>query len=165
MVHLWHTRRQAEQEAQLVAAGVGATGNIVVAVEDGDALTCELVRLACLMAKKAGRTVHLLHVIEVPRSLPLRAVLTEASERADRVLARVLTIAEGVGCVAHCEVVQARDAANAIVDEVREHNYALLLIGLVRKNTPQRTPRSQTVPYVLSHVSCRVWLIQETPDH
>ncbi|TMC33838.1 MAG: hypothetical protein E6J31_17715, partial [Chloroflexi bacterium] len=82
MVHLWRSRAKDETETSKSAPGVGATGDIAVVVEDNK-LDNELVRLACLMAKKAKRKVHLVYIIEVPRTLPLKAVLTKESEHAD----------------------------------------------------------------------------------
>jgi nucleotide-binding universal stress UspA family protein len=162
MVHLWRTKAKYEAEASKTAPGVGATGDIAVIVE-GKKLDNELVRLACLMAKKAKRKVHLVHIIEVPRTLPLKAVLTKESENADRLLNEALSLAEDAGCDAVAEVVQARDAGPAIVDEVKDHGCALVMLGSVRN--PHKTPDNnlgKTIPYVLSNAPCRVWLVQDT---
>ncbi len=162
MVHLWRTKAKSEAEVSKIAPGVGTTGDIAVIVE-GKKLDNELVRLACLMAKKAKRKVHLVHIIEVPRTLPLKAVLTKESENADRLLNEALSLAEDAGCDAVAEVVQARDAGPAIVDEVKDHGCALVMLGLVRN--PNKTPDNnlgKTIPYVLSNAPCRVWLVQDT---
>src|SRR5579864_9472736 len=103
MVHLWRKTKD-ETETSKAAPGVGATGDIAVVV-DGKKLDIELVRLACLMAKKARRKVHLLHVIEVPRTLPLKATLTKESENADKLLNEAMAIADEAGCEAVAEVV------------------------------------------------------------
>src|SRR5437879_10660972 len=131
MVHLWRSRAREETETSKSAPGVGATGDIAVIV-DGKKLDNELVRLACLMAKKAKRKVHLVHIIEVPRTLPLKATLEKESTYADKLLTSALLIAEEAGCEAVAEVVQARDAGPAIVDEAKDHGCALILLGLVR---------------------------------
>ena len=162
MVHLWRTRAKDEAEVSKTAPGVGATGDIAVIVE-GKKLDNELVRLACLMAKKAKRKVHLVHIIEVPRTLPLKAVLTKESEQADRLLTKALSIAEDSGCEAVAEVVQARDAGPAIVDEAKDHGCALVMLGLVR-NSLHKVPNNdlgKTIPYVLTNAPCRVWVIQD----
>ena len=54
MVHLWRPKAREDAESNKVAPGVGATGDIAVII-DGKKLDNELVRLACLMAKKAKR--------------------------------------------------------------------------------------------------------------
>lgn len=164
MSHFWRPGKRAGREGTGAAPGVGAGGDITVLVEE-NSLTRELVRLACLMARRARCGVRLLHVIEVPRTLPLTTTLTAASELADRLIAEAQATAEETGCAAHAEVVQARDAATATVEEVREQPCALLLIGLVPQ--PHRGPdrRGRLVPYILAHAPCRVWLVQEAPAH
>lgn len=158
MVHLWRSRAREEAEANKSAPGVGATGDIAVVVE-GKKLDNELVRLACLMAKKAKRKVHLVHIIEVPRTLPLKAVLTKESENADHLLTEALKIADESGCDAVAEVVQARDAGPAIVDEARDHACALIMLGFVRNKA--NADLGKTIPYVLTNAPCRVWVVQD----
>ncbi|WP_052890019.1 universal stress protein [Thermogemmatispora carboxidivorans] len=158
MVHLWRSRTKEEAETTK-APGVGATGDIAVIVE-GKKLDTELVRLACLMAKRAKRKVHLVHIIEVPRTLPLKAVLTEKSNAANKLLSEAIAIAEEAGCDAVAEIVQARDAGPAIVDEARDHGCALIMLGLVRSHRSQNN-LGKTIPYVLLNAPCRVWVIQD----
>src|SRR5438128_8054571 len=160
MVHIWRSKAKEETETLKAAPGVGAVGDIAVVV-DGKKLDIELVRLACLMAKRARRKVHLVHIIEVPRTLPLKAVLTKESEHADKLLTEALTIAEEAGCEAVAEVVQARDAGPAIVDEAKDHDCALILLGLVRDIHKSHSELGKTVPYVLLNAPCRVWVVQD----
>jgi len=160
MVHIWRSRAKEETDTLKAAPGVGGTGDIAVVVE-GKKLDIELVRLACLMAKKAKRKVHLVHVIEVPRTLPLKAVLTKESELADKLLNEAMAIADEAGCDAVAEVVQARDAGTAIVDEAKDHSCALILLGLVRDTKKAYTELSKTVSYVLANAPCRVWVVQD----
>ena len=160
MVHLWRSKVKDETETSKTAPGVGATGDIAVIVE-GKELDNELVRLACLMARKAKRKVHLVHIIEVPRTLPLKAVLTKESEHADKLLTEALVIAEEAGCDVVAEVVQARDAGTAIVDEARDHDCALIMLGLVRDPHKIHNDLGKTIPHVLTNATCRVWVIQD----
>lgn len=160
MVHLWRSKTRDEAETSKSTAGVVATGDIAVIVE-GKELDNELVRLACLMARKAKRKVHLVHIIEVPRTLPLKAVLTKESEHADKLLTEALTIAEDAGCEAVAEVVQARDTGTAIVDEARDHNCVLIMLGIVRDPHKTHNDLGKTIPYVLTNASCRVWIVQD----
>jgi nucleotide-binding universal stress UspA family protein len=160
MVHLWGSKTKEDAEISKSALGECAAGDIAVVIS-GEKLDTNLVYLGCQMAKGAKRKVHLVHVIEVPRALPLKAVLTQESERADQMLNSAVSIAERVGCDAVAEVVQARDAGTAIVDEARDHNCALLLIGLVRTSNKSQSELNKTVSYVLANSTCRVWLVQD----
>jgi nucleotide-binding universal stress UspA family protein len=162
MVHLWGSKVKEDAEMSRCALGECATGDIAIVV-GGDKLDSNLVYLGCQMAKGARRKVHFVHVIEVPRTLPLKAILTEESERADRLLNSAMEIAHRVGCEAIPEVVQARDAGSAIVDEARDHHCALLLIGIVRRGNRIESELSKTVSYVLANSPCRVWLVQDPP--
>jgi len=160
MVHLWGSKAREETEMSKSALGENATGDIAVVI-CGDKLDSNLVYLGCQMAKGAKRKVHFVHVIEVPRALPLKAVLSQESERADKLLNGAMEIADRIGCEAIAEVVQARDAGPAIVDEVRDHHCALILIGLVRNPQKANSELGKTVPYVLANAPCRVWLVQD----
>ena len=164
MVHLWGSRTREETEMSKSALGGNATGDIAVVI-GGEQLDFNLVYLGCQMAKGARRKVHLVHVIEVPRALPLKAVLTQESERADKLLNSAMQIAERVGSDAIAEIVQARDAGPAIVDEARDHNCSLILIGFVRSESRSPNDLGKTVPYVLANAPCRVWLVQDPPPH
>lgn len=160
MVHLWGSKAREESEISKSALGEEATGDIAVVI-CGEKLDSNIVHLGCQMAKGAKRKVHLVHVIEVPRSLPLKAVLTEENERANKLLNSAMEIATKVGCNAVAEVVQARDAGSAIVEEVKDHRCSLLLIGLVREGRQTLNDLGKTVPYVLANAPCRVWLVQD----
>jgi K+-sensing histidine kinase KdpD len=160
MVHLWNSKTKSEAEISKSALGGCTPGDIAVVI-GGETLDSNLVYLGCQMAKGAKRKVHLVHIIEVPRSLPLKAVLEKESDRADKLLGSAMEIAERVGCEAVAEVVQARDAGPAIVDEAKDHNCSLVLIGLTRQTTRTTNDLGKTVPYVLANAQCRVWLVQD----
>ncbi len=163
MVHLWGSKAKEGAEISKSALGECSAGDIAVVI-GGEKLDSNLVYLGCQMAKGARRKVHFVHVIEVPRALPLKAVLSEESERADQLLTSAMQIANRLGCDAVAEVVQARDAGTAIVDEARDHNCALLLIGLIRNNGHVRSELGKTVSFVLDNAPCRVWLVQDPPE-
>src|SRR5579859_1031851 len=160
MVHLWGSKTREGIDLSKSALGEGATGDIAVIV-GGAKLDSDLIYLGCQMAKGARRKVHFVHIIEVPRALPLKAVLTEESERADRLLNSAMEIANRVGCEAVAEVVQARDAGSAIVDEARDHHCSLILIGLVRNCGKPGSEIDKSVQHVLANAPCRVWLVQD----
>lgn len=159
MVQFWRSRAKDDTETK-TTGGVGERGDIAVLVNDKD-LDMELVQLACSMAKRAKRKVHLVHIIEVPRTLPLKAVMTKESEQADKLLTRAITIADTMGCEAVAEVVQARDAGPAIIDEARDHNCALIMLGLQRDPLKSHHELGKMIPYVLLNAPCRVWIVQD----
>jgi nucleotide-binding universal stress UspA family protein len=160
MVHLWGSRAREEAEISKSALGERTTGDITVVIT-GERLDANLTYLGSQMAKGAKRKVHFLVVIEIPRSLPLKAVLTEESERADKLLNGAMEIATRIGCEAVAEVVQSRAAGPAIVDEAREHHCALILMGFVRRDKTKPENLGAIPRYVLDHAPCRVWLVED----
>lgn len=162
MIHLWGSKVREDVEMSRSALAECSSGDIAVVI-GGEKLDSNLVYLGCQLAKGARRKVHFVHVIEVPRALPLKAVLTEESERADELLNSAMEIAHRVSCDAVAEVVQARDAGSAIVDEAKDHRCALLLVGLVRHQN-RSSDLGKTVSYILANAPCRVWLVQDPPS-
>ena len=163
MVQFWRAKTRDEADTLKTAPEVGATGDIAVIV-DGKKLDNELVRLACFMARKAKRKVHIVHIIEVPRTLPLHAnIRTKETEAADKLLQAAMTIAGETGCDAVAEVVEARDAGAAIVDEARDHDCALIMLGMVRDTEHKKVSNDfgKTILYVLNNAPCRVWIVQD----
>jgi nucleotide-binding universal stress UspA family protein len=159
MVHFWGSKTKEGTEISKSALGDAPAGDIVVVVGE-DRLDFNLVFIGCMMAKSAKRKVHLVHVIEVPRALPLNAPLEQESERANKLLQAAMDIAARVGCEAVAEVVQARDAGSALVEEAKDHNCSLIMIGQVRHGS-KHLDMSKTVSYVLANAACRVWLMQD----
>ena len=101
-------------------------------------------------------------MIEVPRALPLKAVLAQEAERADTLLNTAMQIAERIGVEAFAAIVQARAAGPAIVDEAKDHNCALILISFKYSESRYSNDLSKTVPYVLANAPCCVWLMQDS---
>ncbi len=164
MVHLWGSKPKEDVDVSKSALGDTTAGDVVVVV-GGEKVDLNLVHLGCQMAKGARRKVHLVYIIEVPRAQPLNAVLPKESERADKLLNKAMEIASKVGCEAVAEVVQARDAGPAIVEEARDHNCSAIFIGIVRGKSSQND-LGKTIPYVLTHACCRVLLVQDPcPQH
>lgn len=160
MVRLWGAKAKEEKALSQSALGENVEGGIVVVLGGGN-LDTNLVSLGCQMAKGAKRKIHLIHVIEVPRSLPLKAILTQQSERADKLMAAAMEIAVRIGCEAIEHVVQARVTGPAIIDEANDHHCALILLGSSEQSKQVSKELDKTVSYVLEKALCRVWLIHD----
>lgn len=156
MIRLRKSRSGGDPEVSKSALE-GCTGGDITIVISGEKLDSNITYLGCQVAKMAGRKVHLLHVIVVPRTLPLKAVLTRETEQADYLLNESMKIAVLLGCQAVSEIVQARDAGRAIVEETKDNHCSLLFMGWVQKSTKGL---DETVLYVLENAPCRVWLVE-----
>ena len=145
-------RREAESPAAEIS-----TDTVLVPV-NGNALDDQVVRLACTLVRRKQSKLTLLHIIEVPRSLPLDANLNIDSSR--RILDGAAEVAEQTGVQASTEVIQARDAGATIVEEARNMGAGLILMGLPRLHRMGGPSLGKTVPYVLLHAHCRVVVVR-----
>jgi nucleotide-binding universal stress UspA family protein len=121
----------------------------------------ESIKLACDLAKKSKATVYVAYVIEVKRSLPLDAVVEAEIEKAEKVLTRAEDIAAEYDYEVETDLVQARDAGPAIVDEAMEREVDLILMGVAYKKRFGAFDLGRVIPYVLEEAPCRVLLYRE----
>ena len=80
-----------------------------------------------------GATVAIVHVIEVPLSLPLDAKLPEQQDDAEALLDDAQALVESYGVRAVTRLLRARKAGPAIVEEARRRNAELVLLGAPRQ--------------------------------
>jgi nucleotide-binding universal stress UspA family protein len=116
----------------------------------------EAVALACALGKKDKAEVLLLYVIEVRRNLPIDAELTPEIERGEQVLDRIQRFSSKIGCQVQTDLLQAREAGAAIVNEAVERDAQLIVMGVPYHEKFGEycvEPRAQ---FVLDHANCRV---------
>lgn len=139
------------------------TKKILVPVSGGK-IDEEAVNLACGIAKKNKATVYAIYVIEVKRTLPLDADITFESRKGEDVLGWVERLAEEQDYQVETELLQAREAGQAIVDEAVERDVDLIIMGINYKRRFGEFTLGQTVPYVLKNARCKVVLCREAPS-
>jgi nucleotide-binding universal stress UspA family protein len=133
---------------------------IVVPIE-GASTDQEGVALACALAKKDKAEVVLLYVIEVRRNLPIDAEMTKEVEHGEQVLEATQRFAHKIGCNVQTDLLQAREAGPAIVNEAVEREAQLIVMGVPYHEQFGNycvEPRAQ---FVLEHAQCRVILMRE----
>ena len=92
---------------------------------DGSPASMDAIAFACSVAKRNKGKVYAVHVIEVKRSLPLDADLTEEASSGEDVLVRAEKVAQAADFKIEGELLQAREAGHAIVDEAMERGVAV----------------------------------------
>ena len=120
----------------------------------------EAIKLACRLAKKDKGKILAVYVITVKRSLPLDAEIESEIKKAEGILDHVESVAEEQEYEVETDVLQAREAGSAIVDEVVERNIDLILMGVTHKRRFGQFSLGSVVPYVLKNAPCRVILYQ-----
>lgn len=118
------------------------------------------------LAADLGRASHAqligLHVVEVGWSMPLDADIAARSEEAQQILDHAELAAERLKATLEPVLLQARDVGAALVDEATERAAELLILGLpYRKRFGGDFAMGRTIPYVLKHAPCEVWVVRE----
>ncbi|HYA01289.1 MAG TPA: universal stress protein [Candidatus Binatia bacterium] len=128
------------------------------ATSDEDAL-----RFAFRLALRQRGKVFAVAVVEVPRGLPLSNVQGEVVTAAEKVLQRAEEVGREYEVETRVEVLQAREAAPAIVEEATALSADLVVVGLSFRERFGEFYLGRTVPYILRHAPCRVMLLREEP--
>ena len=121
----------------------------------------EAMRLACRMAKKDKGKILAIYSIKIKRALPLDAEIESEIQKAEAVLDHIEMVAEEQDYEVDTDVLQAREAGPAIIDEVVERGVDLILIGIKHKTRFGQFSLGHVVPYVLRNAPCPVILYQE----
>lgn len=125
---------------------------------DGSTASYEALALACTQAKRTSGRVFVVHVIEVKRTLPLDADMSAEAQRGEQILAEAERVGDEVGVKVEGELLQAREAGHAIVDEAIERGVESIVIGMEYTRPFGEFQTGRTVQFVLKHAPCQVWL-------
>jgi len=137
---------------------------ILVAVA-GTSVDPDVIRLAVSLAKPAKAEVIAVHVIEVRWNMALDAVLEPELDHGEELLANAAKVAEQAGLRIETELLQAREAAAAIIDTARERGADLVVLGMPYRTRLGRVFVGKTVQNVYVGASCAVLAYrQEAPQ-
>lgn len=117
------------------------------------------------LTAKQGGSIVLLFVVEVPQSMPLDAELPTDIEQGEQVLNAAESIARGRFGYKEdqisTELLQARTAGAAIVDEAIERNVDAVVMSATNRVKYGRTTLSDSVSYVLKNAPCEVVIVRQ----
>jgi nucleotide-binding universal stress UspA family protein len=125
---------------------------------DGSPASLEAVALASDVAKRNKGTVYVVHVIEVKRTLPLDAQLKPEAAAGEELLAEAERVAREHKVSVEGEILQAREAGHAIIDEAIERGVDLIVIGTEHASDNGTYQLGRVAPYILSTAQCGVWV-------
>ena len=129
---------------------------LILAPLAGTAVDPDVVRVATTLAKPWKAQVLLIHVIEVQWNMPLDAVLDASTERGEVILDEALRLAEQAGVKVNSELVQAREAAAAIIDTARDRAADLIVLGMPYRKRLGRVYVGKTIQSVYVGAPCAV---------
>jgi nucleotide-binding universal stress UspA family protein len=121
-----------------------------------------VIRLVADLARAQKAELIGVHVVEIEWSLPLDADIAARSEEVQQILDQADLVAETAKVRLEPVLLQAREVGAALVDEAAERGADLLVVSLpYRKRFGGDFAIGRTVPYVLKHAPCAVWVVRE----
>ena len=130
---------------------------------DKSAASLRGLEFACRLAQSDKRArLHVVYVVEVNRRVALDAELPGATEEGERRISEAESRARRDKVPCDGDILQAREAGTAIVDEAVELNVDTIVMGVARR-AREGAPLDlgKTVEYVLRHAPCQVVVVQE----
>ena len=121
----------------------------------------ETMKLACQLAKKGKAKIWSVYVIAIKRALPLDAEIESETLKAESILDYIEEVAEEQDFEIDTDVLQAREAGPAIIDEAVERGIDLIVMGIEYKRRFGQFSLGNVVPYVLKNARCPVILYQK----
>jgi basic amino acid/polyamine antiporter, APA family len=135
--------------------------SILVAFEDDESFSPEMVATAVKLASKRRRGIHVHSMMTVPTNLPLDAELPEPETEAQRRVEEAKLIG-GARVTGHVARVRPGQAGYSVSEEAEEIKAAAIVLGLrYRNGVPQYDKTLQTV---LGERPCRVIVVSEPSD-
>jgi nucleotide-binding universal stress UspA family protein len=120
------------------------------------------IRLVAEVARANRAELVGVHVVEIEWSLPLDADIAARSDEVQQILDHAELVAESMKVRLEPVLLQAREVGAALVDEAAERAADLLVVSLpYRKRFGGDFAIGRTVPYVLQHAPCAVWVVRE----
>jgi nucleotide-binding universal stress UspA family protein len=127
---------------------------------DGTPAADEALTLACNLLRKSKSKVYAVFVIEVARTLALDAEMMSEARQAEGVLLRSEEIGSELDCKVEGEILQARDAGHAIVDEAIERDVGAIMLGVSHDRPLGELDLGRTASYVVEHAPCQVIVLR-----
>lgn len=141
----------------------------VVVPVSGGSIDHRLIEIVRKMCQRKQVQITLVYVVEVQQSMPLDAELPDEINHGEAVLREVAHDARNEmdtqsGQV-YTELLQARSAGAAIVDEAIDKNADAILIGATLRRQFGRLTTGDTVEYVMKNAPCEVIAVRQAlPD-
>ena len=121
----------------------------------------EAMDLACRLAKRNKGKIWAVCVVTIKRALPLNAEIESEIKGAEAILDHAEDVAEEQDCEVETDVLQAREAGPAIIDEAVERGVDLIVMGIKYKRRFGQFSLGDVIPYVLKNAPCPVILYQK----
>ena len=135
--------------------------SVLVAVR-GEPSDDDAIRLGCELISAAKGMLYILYVIEVERGFPVDAEIAPSTAKGEEVLKHMEEVAGGYKCNMEAELVQARQAGSAVVQEAMDKGVDAIILGIPYRERFGSFSLGATIPYVLKNASCQVMVWRDS---
>ena len=118
----------------------------------------DLLKTVCNLANSYKGKVTVVHVLEIPMNLPVDAEEVPGSIEANEMLDKAEEIGSAAGAKVETELLQARDAGHAIVEEAISIGADLIIMEARQRQRLGMLTLGRTTDYVLKHAPMAVWI-------
>lgn len=118
----------------------------------------DLLRAACKIAASFKAKISVVHVLEIPMSLPVDAETVPGVDEANALLDHAEKVASSAGGKIDTGLLQARDAGHAIVEESIARQASLIIMEARQRQRLGMLTLGRTTDYVLKHALMAVWI-------
>lgn len=125
---------------------------------NGDDSDEESLTLACNLVRESKGKIYVLYVIEVARQLPLDSDVSSEFVKGEEVLQRIESLGKKYHVEVEAEILQAREAGPAVVQEAVERQVGAIVVGVPYKRRYGAFSLGRTVPFILKNSPCPVLL-------
>jgi nucleotide-binding universal stress UspA family protein len=126
----------------------------------GTPISFEALSVACSLSKRNKGKVYAVSIIEVARTMALDAEMAPEARAAEEVLQKAEQLGSSLDCKVEGEILQARDAGHAIVDEAIERQVDAIVMGVAYEMPLGEFELGTTAKYVIGHAPCQVILLR-----
>ena len=116
-----------------------------------------------MLASEKKAHVTLVHVVEVPKELPLDALFPAEEQESRTILNHATSVLDRYGVRAHARTIHATTAANAILKVADDTDAQIIVIGTEPRERRHRVAVGRNVEHVLKRASCRVMMVTARP--
>lgn len=117
-------------------------------------------RIAINLTRRSRAAIYVIYVVEVKLALPLDAQLPAEVAHGEAAIQRCEAVCQAENVSIEAELLQARDASAAIVDEAAQRQIDVIIMAAGGRIRRGEFTLGHTVPYVLRHAACEVWLVR-----
>lgn len=142
---------------------VGFTPQRILVPINGAPTDVEAVVLGCRLARRGRAKMMVVTVLEIRRGLALGTVQDVEMDRAEKLIEMAERTARELETEIETELLQARDAGPAIVEEIAHWKADLVVVGMPFRMRFGEFHMGKTAPYILRHAQSRALLFREPP--